>query len=187
MPSNFDVIIPWILRHEGGYSCDPADPGGATNFGISLRYLRVRGLDVNHDGTIDENDIKALTLEFAENDIYRTNFWLPAYDCIRSIPVAAKVMDMSVNMGSHQSHLILQRAAADSSGKALATDGTIGGATLGTVNSVAQDKLLKAIEGRQCDFYIDLAIHNVNRLPDLKGWVRRAIDEFVVLPAATAG
>ena len=38
--AHFDSCVQYVLRHEGGLSQDKADPGGITNFGISLRFLR---------------------------------------------------------------------------------------------------------------------------------------------------
>ena len=34
--SDFNDAIPTVLRHEGGFVDSPNDPGGATNFGVSL-------------------------------------------------------------------------------------------------------------------------------------------------------
>ena len=36
--SRFHFAVNAILKHEGGLSNDPRDPGGAINYGISLRY-----------------------------------------------------------------------------------------------------------------------------------------------------
>ena len=42
--STFEDAIPTILRHEGGFNNDPVDAGGATNYGVSLRWLKAQGL-----------------------------------------------------------------------------------------------------------------------------------------------
>jgi len=34
--ASLDLYLPQLLRFEGGYVDDPADPGGATNLGITL-------------------------------------------------------------------------------------------------------------------------------------------------------
>ena len=36
MADRFDACLAFTLREEGGYVDDPADPGGATNMGITL-------------------------------------------------------------------------------------------------------------------------------------------------------
>ena len=35
-----EQMIPLILKHEGGYVNNPADPGGATNKGITIATFR---------------------------------------------------------------------------------------------------------------------------------------------------
>ena len=35
MKDNFDKCLSFVLVHEGGYSADPHDPGGATNKGVT--------------------------------------------------------------------------------------------------------------------------------------------------------
>ena len=58
MNNRFDWIIKFVLDAEGGYTNDPVDPGGETNYGIDKRSHP----DVN---------IKELTIEEAK-DIYFT-------------------------------------------------------------------------------------------------------------------
>lgn len=41
-----------ILDREGGYVNDPDDPGGATNFGVTIHTLRRLGLDLDRDGSV---------------------------------------------------------------------------------------------------------------------------------------
>ncbi|MDD5060661.1 MAG: glycosyl hydrolase 108 family protein [Candidatus Marinimicrobia bacterium] len=57
----FDAAVSFVLDHEGGYSNDPNDPGGETNYGISKR-------------SYPSLDIKKLTREQAI-EIYRTDYW----------------------------------------------------------------------------------------------------------------
>jgi len=40
MADAFDTCLAFTLRAEGGYVDDPADPGGATNMGITLATFR---------------------------------------------------------------------------------------------------------------------------------------------------
>ncbi|MFO1173990.1 MAG: glycosyl hydrolase 108 family protein, partial [Paracoccaceae bacterium] len=54
-----------IVAREGGFVNDPADPGGATNHGVTLATLRRLGIDVTGDGAVDVADVKALSAEQA--------------------------------------------------------------------------------------------------------------------------
>jgi lysozyme family protein len=60
----FNELVKTILKFEGGYVDHPSDPGGATNFGISLRFMLltkdVELFDMNKDGKIDKEDVKLL-------------------------------------------------------------------------------------------------------------------------------
>ncbi|HET7849893.1 MAG TPA: glycosyl hydrolase 108 family protein, partial [Pseudolabrys sp.] len=38
--SSYDAALARVLAHEGGYSNHPADPGGPTNFGITIADYR---------------------------------------------------------------------------------------------------------------------------------------------------
>ena len=41
-----------IVAREGGYVNDPDDPGGATNFGVTIGTMRQLGLDLDGDGQV---------------------------------------------------------------------------------------------------------------------------------------
>ena len=59
--SNFEFAHKFTSKWEGGFVDHKNDPGGATNYGVSLRWLKNEGIDIDGDGKIDINDIKALT------------------------------------------------------------------------------------------------------------------------------
>ena len=84
MRENFALSCRFVLQHEGGYSADPNDPGGETNFGISKRY----------HPTVD---IKHLTEQGAA-EIYLKEYWLPTCDNL-PFPQDAIYFDTFVNMG----------------------------------------------------------------------------------------
>ena len=50
-----------IVAREGGYVNDPDDPGGATNFGVTIHTMRRLGLDLDHDGDHITADVRRLT------------------------------------------------------------------------------------------------------------------------------
>jgi lysozyme family protein len=67
-------ILDEVLRGEDGFVEDPADPGGATNFGISLRYARSIGLDFNGDCDTHRDDTLLVTADKASG-LQRDDFW----------------------------------------------------------------------------------------------------------------
>jgi len=166
-----------LAHHEGGFVDHANDPGGATNYGVSLRFLRQEGLDIDNDGDIDEDDIRAITPEKSKA-IYKEKFWIPCRcEQIRSTAVATKVFDMAVNMGQKQAYKIVQRAInALQYEPSLIVDGLVGVKTIEAVNSFDREDyaLLDAIREEQADFYETL----INEKPQLSsfrlGWLRRA-------------
>ena len=173
--ANFTKAIPVILKHEGGYVNHPNDPGGATNYGISLRYLKDAGLDVNNDGIIDSMDIRQLTAESASH-IYRKYWWNKyGYEAIIDQPLATKVFDIAVNMGPSQAHKLLQRAANKVFGSdVLKVDGGLGPKTLKLINELQAARLLVVLRETVADFYRELVRNRCEFAPFLKGWLNRA-------------
>lgn len=67
--SNREASIKKTLTYEGGYTNHPSDPGGATNYGITIHDVRKY---VKSDAT--PADVKALSLTQAI-EIYRHKYW----------------------------------------------------------------------------------------------------------------
>ncbi|MDH5393962.1 MAG: N-acetylmuramidase [Gammaproteobacteria bacterium] len=171
--AEFNQAIETTLMHEGGFSDDPADRGGATRYGISLRFLTAQGYDIDGDGDVDADDIRSLTLDGAI-DIYREKFWnINHYDQIKSQAVATKVFDFTVNMGAKRAAILLQRAL-QSCGFALKQDGKIGPATFSAINSASSETLLAAYRSEAAGYYRLIT----QKTPDferfINGWLRRA-------------
>lgn len=173
----FEEAIKVILKHEGGYTNDKDDPGGATDYGISLRFLKDHGIDLNGDGKVNEMDIKSLTKEKAIK-IYKQYWWDKYhYEAINSIYYATKVFDMAVNMGGKQAHILVQRAV-NHCGYALIVDGILGGKSLGAINEIylhgRGDDLRIETQEEQEYFYRNLVTQKPKFKKYLKGWLRRA-------------
>ena len=60
-----------ILKAEGGFVNDPDDPGGPTNYGVTLKTLKQLGHDLNQDGRVDIADLKQLSATQAVQILYR--------------------------------------------------------------------------------------------------------------------
>ena len=113
--AEFEKSIGTILLHEGGLVNNPNDPGGTTNFGISLRWALgqmktagVQEFDVDGDGDVDADDIIKMPATKAV-ELYRKYFWLSSYELLPQ-DLATKVFDMSVNMGATRAHIIVANA-----------------------------------------------------------------------------
>ena len=70
-----EEIATEIVRREGGYVNDPDDPGGATNFGVTIHTMRRLGLDLDRDGDIDAADVRVLSRAQAI-DIFITHYFV---------------------------------------------------------------------------------------------------------------
>jgi lysozyme family protein len=171
--------LDFVLPHEGGLSLDPDDPGLATRFGISLRFLRKAGFDlgdIDGDGDIDADDILALTEEDAVC-IYRDRFWTPLR--LNSLParLAVVVMDTAINMGPGTAVRLLQETL-NSVGALLKTDGILGAKTrravevygAGAVNLIRAYLLLRVFQ------YNAIVDANKKLLKFLVGWLNRVED-----------
>lgn len=174
MSEKYRWAIKVVLHHEGGYVDHPDDPGGATHQGISLRFLRQNGVDIDGDGDVDSEDIKALVDDGKMvEQIYFDYFWIPnRLDEIMSEIVAVKIFDMAVNMGGRQAWKLVQRAVKSR----VSIDGIVGPQTIRAVNSEIDEdyRLLARIRTEQADFYTNLARSRGELSVFLKGWLRRA-------------
>ncbi|MDO5614270.1 MAG: holin-associated N-acetylmuramidase, partial [Paracoccus sp. (in: a-proteobacteria)] len=114
---------------------DPDDPGGATNYGVTIGTMRRLGMDVNGDGRVDERDVRALTRAQAVQVYVEHYFRRPR---LAELPVAvqASVFDMQVNAGANAVK-ILQRLLTRM-GFAASDDGVIGPRTIAAAQSAAQ-------------------------------------------------
>ena len=171
----FSKAITVILKHEGGFSNHSSDPGGATNYGISLRWLKSEGLygDLDDDGDVDIDDINAIDLSTATR-IYREKWWDKYhYDRIIDCDISTKVFDMSVNMGGRRAHKILQHAI-NSLGGNLTIDGIIGPITITATNTEDSQTLLDELRHEQSRFYLSLIARKPSMAVFKKGWLRRA-------------
>jgi lysozyme family protein len=83
--SFFDQAFALVIGAEGGYVCDPRDPGGETKYGISRRAY-------------PSLNIQSLTLDDAKA-IYRRDYWAPLGLDTKPWGTALLHFDASVNQG----------------------------------------------------------------------------------------
>lgn len=174
-----------IVAREGGYVNDPDDPGGATNFGVTIHTMRRLGLDLDRDGDVDVNDVRRLTRNQAVDIFVRHYFDGPR---INLLPDAlhATVFDMYVNAGANAVKILqrlLNRMRID-----VTVDGVIGPQTAraaAEAYAAAPSHLVDAYGIERRNYYYALA----DRRPASRkyarrrdggkgGWITRA-EEFI--------
>lgn len=179
------TIAEEIVAREGGFVNDPADPGGATNFGVTIHTMRSLGLDLDRDGDVDVADVRLMTRARAVDIFIEHYFVRPR---IAELPEAlqASVFDMQVNAGSNAVK-ILQRLVTEM-GFPATVDGVIGPATLRAVQAAhdaAPAHIADAYAIARRNYYLRLADARPasrkfarSRSGGKGGWIRRA-EEFM--------
>lgn len=127
--SDFDSALQYVLDNEGGFTDDPEDSGGATNFGITHEDLS------NFLGhAVSTDDVRNMTLDTA-SQIYRQCYWNPMrLDEVASSPIATAIFDTGVNRGISIGAKYAQRVC-NQEGASLSVDGSIGPLSLAAINS----------------------------------------------------
>lgn len=99
----YDEALRRLLVHEGGYTNHPSDPGGPTNYGITIYDYRMY---INPKG--QARDVQAMTVDQAKK-IYREKYW-DVQRCDELPPgVDYAVFDYGVNSGIGRSGKVLRR------------------------------------------------------------------------------
>lgn len=172
--SKFEDAIDQTLKNEGGLSNNKNDPGGITKYGISLRFLKECGIDINNDGAIDSKDVVNLTVPQAVK-LYKLYFWEKSkIFLIDNQVLANKVFDLSVNMGGKQAIKLLQEALNMHVTPQLVKDGIIGQNTLKAIDNISMHVLMGDYILCAKLFYEQLVAQKPNLQIFLDGWLRRA-------------
>jgi len=146
-----------VLASEGGYVNHPSDPGGPTNFGITIADYRKY---VKADATAA--DVRAMKVDEAKA-IYREKYWV----AIRCDELPAGVdyclFDYAVNSGTGRAPKVLQRVLGTS------VSGRVDDATLAAARGRDARALVQAICDERLRFLQGLKTWPVFG----KGWSRR--------------
>jgi lysozyme family protein len=156
--STYDEALRRLLVHEGGYSNHPSDPGGPTNWGITIhdyrKYVKARATAA---------DVRAMPVEAAKR-IYRSKYW-NAMRC-DELPAGVDyaVFDYGVNSGIGRAGKVLRRLLGLASNSSVVTDAVIAAAS-----RRASKPLIEAICDERLAFLQGLRTWPVFG----KGWGRR--------------
>jgi lysozyme family protein len=104
--ADYEACEARVLAHEGGFTNDPQDPGGPTNFGITIfdarKYWKPAATAA---------DVKAMPISVAK-DIYRQKYWAAMRCDELPAGVDDTVFDYGVNSGIARSGKVLRRVVA---------------------------------------------------------------------------
>lgn len=158
-PITFDECVGEVIDEEGGYTNNPADPGGETNFGLSKRRF-------------PREDIKNMTRGRAIQ-LYETHYW-KRYAVEKKVPRLLRYtyFDMLVNHGPGNAVRILQRACV-LSGSKIKVDGGFGPITIKALKAVDLGKLRSA----RIAFFCDIVRRHPDRGVFLEGWLSRVMED----------
>lgn len=156
---NFEQAVQYTIEEEGGFSDHPDDDGGATQYGISIGFMRLIDPDVT------PQDIRDLSLDGAKA-IYKHHFWDAVQGDNLPPALALVTFDMAVTSGQGDAAKTLQAVVG------AYEDGIIGPKTIQAVNAVQ-------VWGRAIQEYTTGRILHFADHHDFevfgKGWVARAL------------
>ena len=162
--STFDGALAHVLEMEGRFTDDPHDPGGPTNFGITLgvfaTWRKEKLTATNRDALV--RDLKAIS-SVTVSEIYRRRYWDTAGCADLPAPLAFMHFDAAVNHGVGAATRCLQEAVGTD------VDGEIGPETRA---AVAAASIIKTLET-----YAVIRRRRYRALPHFwrfgRGWLRR--------------
>lgn len=100
MKSNYQYALTQLLKDEGGYTNNPNDKGGPTNYGITIADYRKY---IKQDGTAQ--DVKNMTVDQAKA-IYKPKYWDTVNGDNLPSGVDYTVFDYGVNSGVSRANKI---------------------------------------------------------------------------------
>lgn len=157
-----------ILNETDQYTDSPADSGGPTKYGITLRaYANFLKIPLTPDV------IKNLTPNDAKN-FYFCVYWQPmCLDKISHIGTQIALFDTSVLYGFSTTVLIAQKTASIC-GATLKLDGLLGDKTIEAINLVKQEDFIKTFHVQILARINTVVSVNPKNQKFIKGWTARA-------------
>lgn len=160
MDRNFKRALSLVLKHEGGWSNHPKDPGGATMKGVTLANFRRY---VKPNATKD--DLRKITDEQIAT-VYRRFYWDAVSGADLPDGIDYAVFDFAVNSGPGRAAKYLQKVVG------VAQDGKIGPATIKACRAMLPATVIHGLCDDRMAFLKRLKTWDTFG----KGWTRRVSD-----------
>ena len=161
MKENYQTSLNFVLKSEGLWSDNPADPGGATMKGITLatyrEWKRNPYITKEQLRDIPDADVQAL---------YKQNFWDKIQGDNLPSGVDYAVFDCAVNMGVGRAAKLIQEAAG------VTADGVIGQGTMVAIKDQNTQELIDKFSQLKDNFY-----RSLSTFPTFgNGWLKRVAE-----------
>lgn len=176
--ANCNHIVPFILKAEGGYVNNPADPGGETNKGVTWNTWQTM-FGNTHDQFMAMSQADWTT-------IFKKNYWDKILgDQITSQRIADIMVDWAYNSGPGTAVKHVQNILINTCSAAITTDGGIGPKTVAAINAADEPTVWNAIVADRIAFYNNLVAEKASLGQFLKGWLNR-VNNIVAFEASGA-
>ena len=160
MKENLLPAMVALLKHEGGFSNHPADPGGMTNLGVTRKVWEEW---VGHP--VDEKEMRELTPAIVA-PMYKEKYWDKIHGDDLPSGVDLAVFDCCVNSGPGRAAKMLQKVLG------VTQDGAIGAQTLLKATNIDSSKLVADYNAERLAFLMALPTWDTFG----KGWGRRVAE-----------
>lgn len=156
--SSFEIAIRYVLIHEGGYTNHPSDPGGPTNWGITLHDARAYW-----KRNASALDVRQMPLDVAKQ-IYRERYWNALHCDELPIGLDYALFDYGVNYRDLARTKVLMRIVAACMPGSNVSD------IVSAANQIATDRLIRDLCAERRAF-----LRGLKTWPLFgRGWGRRA-------------
>jgi lysozyme family protein len=155
MPNDFKECLELILKSEGGWVNNPADPGGETNLGVTKRvWEEYVGHPVESLKNLTKEDVAPL---------YEQKYWRPTYCEVLPRGLSLLIFSMGINAGPGRGVKLLQSCIG------CVADGVIGPRTMELIKSANVANLIQKYSDARRDYYKSLKTFPIFG----KGWLSR--------------
>ena len=155
MASNFQECLDLVLKSEGGWVNNPADPGGETNLGVTKRvWEEYVGHAVKTMKDLTKDDVAPM---------YELKYWRPCYCEVLPRGLDFVVFSMGVNAGPGRSVKLLQQSIG------CVPDGVIGPRTRELISASNSANLIAKFSETRREYYRALKTFPIFG----KGWISR--------------
>ena len=156
MQNNFKECLDLVLKSEGGYVNNPADPGGMTNLGVTKRVWE----EYTGHGA-DEKEMRSLTPEKVA-PLYEQKYWRPCYGEVLPRGLDYSLFTFGVNAGPGRSVKLLQQSLG------LVCDGVVGPKVREKLGNSNIADIIRNFTNLRREYYKSL-----NKPMFEKGWLNR--------------